>query len=109
MGRDEIRTLSAKDRYLNRKTWENQCICLCLEQLIDRNESNNSVTFKNGMIALLKSLARKHRLFIIHLLPRNIIATLNEDKPYEKSQYEKNVIQLFEANKMSECGLPTHK
>merc|ERR1712190_268177 len=49
--RDEIRTICAKDRYLNNKSWANQCICMCLDQLIDRDESNNnSVSFKSGIL-----------------------------------------------------------
>ena len=35
--RDEIRRLSARQRYLQSRNWENQCICLCLEQLIDHD------------------------------------------------------------------------
>eukprot|EP01084_Bolivina_argentea_P080836 146395_1 len=63
--RDEIRRISAKIRYLQNKNWENQCICICLEQLIDHNISSgqNIVTFKNmKIVSLLKQLASKHRL-----------------------------------------------
>ena len=67
------------------------------------------MSFKNGILELLKALARKHRLFIIHLLPQCIISKLDANKPHEQSQYEKDVIELFESNKMAECGLPTHK
>lgn len=94
------------------KNWENQCICLCLEQLIDHNISNgeNLVSFKNEFIInLLKNLAKKHRLYIIHLLPNDVQLKLNNDKPYEQSKYEEDVISLFEKSGIINSGLPKHK
>eukprot|EP01083_Nonionella_stella_P002098 6028_1 len=108
--RDEIRRLTAKQRYLESKNWENQCICLCLEQLINRDLSNNTVSFKSTeIVSLLKELARKHRLYIIHLLPFDIRSKLDNDKPGEQSTYESDVIQLFVKNEIVKCGLPKHK
>eukprot|EP00484_Ammonia_sp_Unknown_P012282 CAMPEP_0197078746 /NCGR_PEP_ID=MMETSP1384-20130603/213277_1 /TAXON_ID=29189 /ORGANISM="Ammonia sp." /LENGTH=256 /DNA_ID=CAMNT_0042517615 /DNA_START=709 /DNA_END=1479 /DNA_ORIENTATION=+ len=110
--RDEIRRLSARQRYLESSNWANQCICLCLEQLIDHNVSNGRhlVSFKHEQIVvLLKQLANKHRLYIIHLLPNDVIATLNNDRPYEQSEYELDVINLFVKHAIVDHGLAKHK
>lgn len=110
--RDEIRRLSPKKRYLQSKNWENQCICLCLEQLINHDISSgeNIVTFKSELIVnLLKTLSKIHRLHIIHLLPNDVISKLNKDKPYQKSKYEKDVIGLFVKHGIIQSGLPKYK
>eukprot|EP01083_Nonionella_stella_P294805 1002005_1 len=108
--RDEIRRLTAKQRYLKSRNWENQCICLCLEQLINTDITTNKISFKNQqIILLLKQLSKKHRLYIIHLLPKDIISKLNNDKPSEKSNYEIDVINLFKTHQIIQSGLPIHK
>ena len=76
----------------------------------DISTSNNMVSFKSmEIVSLLKQLAQKHRLFVIHLLPPQIISTLNKDKPSEKSQYEIDVVQLFERHGIVQSGLAAHK
>ena len=105
---DEIRKVSAKQRYLFSPNWKNQCICLCLEQLIQRIVINGQtrVSLKSqNVITLLQQLAKRHRLYIIHLLPSDVINNLNSDKPYEQSQYELDIINLLH----QQSGLPKHK
>ena len=76
----------------------------------DISTSNNMVSFKSmEIVSLLKQLAQKHRLYVIHLLPPQIISTLNKDKPSEKSQYEIDVVQLFERHGIVQSGLAAHK
>ena len=106
--------LSAKQRYLQSKNWENQCICLCVEQLTFRDISCSSspsgLSFQSeDIVLLLRRLARRHRLHIIHLLPEDVISALNMDSPYEKSQYEKDALALFVDHGIVESGLPSHK
>merc|ERR1719400_2419857 len=86
--RDEIRRLSARQRYLESKNWENQCICLALCTVMDHDisSSNNMVSFKSmERVSLLKQLAQKHRLYVIHLLPREVVSKLDKDNPSKKS------------------------
>merc|ERR1711933_471154 len=110
--RDEIRKLSARQRYLESKNWENQCICLALCSVMDYDISStsNMVSFKSmEIVSLLKQIAKKHRLYVIHLLPREITEKLDKDEPAEKSQYEIDVVQLFERHGIVQSGLPVHK